>query len=242
MVTDEEDEEPDELAQISKEGYGGILCIETGGPTPGLGCAGRGIIATFQLLEDMELFEHYKPDVVLYDVLGDVVCGGFAAPIREGYADKVLIVTSGKEELCTDNHGRKSQIEIRTVCNQSVRITGIQVVQLVDSYDSYGYETENKHDRTQEAEDMHRLDTEFRQEPECEQVQITVDETVQSEFCLSVFSCLVVNHFFAYLAETGIFCKIRNIAVHFAIYLNVLDNLLAVSLQSTVEIVQVMDT
>ena len=93
----EEDEEPDDLSQISKEGYGGILCIETGGPTPGLGCAGRGIIATFQLLEDMELFEHYKPDVVLYDVLGDVVCGGFAAPIREGYADKVLIVTSGEK-------------------------------------------------------------------------------------------------------------------------------------------------
>lgn len=93
----EEDEEPDELAQISKEGYGGILCIETGGPTPGLGCAGRGIIATFQLLEDVELFERYKPDVVLYDVLGDVVCGGFAAPIREGYADKVLIVTSGEK-------------------------------------------------------------------------------------------------------------------------------------------------
>lgn len=93
----EEDEEPDELAQISKEGYGGILCIETGGPTPGLGCAGRGIIATFQLLEDMDLFAHYKPDVVLYDVLGDVVCGGFAVPIREGYAEKVLIVTSGEK-------------------------------------------------------------------------------------------------------------------------------------------------
>ena len=93
----EEDEEPYELAQISKEGYGGILCIETGGPTPGLGCAGRGIIATFQLLEDMDLFAHYKPDVVLYDVLGDVVCGGFAAPIREGYAEKVLIVTSGEK-------------------------------------------------------------------------------------------------------------------------------------------------
>ena len=93
----EEDEEPDELAQISKEGYGGILCIETGGPTPGLGCAGRGIIATFQLLEDMDLFAHYKPDVVLYDVLGDVVCGAFAAPIREGYAEKVLIVTSGEK-------------------------------------------------------------------------------------------------------------------------------------------------
>lgn len=93
----EEDEEPERLEDISKEGFGGVLCIETGGPTPGLGCAGRGIIATFQLLEDLKLFETYKPDVVLYDVLGDVVCGGFAAPIREGYAEKVLIVTSGEK-------------------------------------------------------------------------------------------------------------------------------------------------
>ena len=84
----EEDEEPEELDQIAKEGFGGVLCIETGGPTPGLGCAGRGIIATFQLLEDLRLFETYKPDVV---------CGGFAAPIREGYAEKVVIVTSGEK-------------------------------------------------------------------------------------------------------------------------------------------------
>ena len=63
----EEDEEPEELDQIAKEGFGGVLCIETGGPTPGLGCAGRGIIATFQLLEDLRLFETYKPDVVLYE-------------------------------------------------------------------------------------------------------------------------------------------------------------------------------
>ena len=93
----EEDEEPEKLEDISKEGFGGVLCIETGGPTPGLGCAGRGIIATFQLLEELRLFETYQPDVVLYDVLGDVVCGGFAAPIREGYAEKVLIVTSGEK-------------------------------------------------------------------------------------------------------------------------------------------------
>ena len=92
----EEDEEPEELSDIAKEGYGGVLCIETGGPTPGLGCAGRGIIATFQLLEDLQLFETYKPDVVLYDVLGDVVCGGFSMPMRKGYADKVFIITSGE--------------------------------------------------------------------------------------------------------------------------------------------------
>lgn len=93
----EEDQDPETLDEIAKEGFGGVLCIETGGPTPGLGCAGRGIIATFQLLEDLKLFETYQPDVVLYDVLGDVVCGGFAAPIREGYAEKVLIVTSGEK-------------------------------------------------------------------------------------------------------------------------------------------------
>ena len=79
----EMEEDPETLEQISKVGYGGVLCIETGGPTPGLGCAGRGIIATFNLLDDMRLFEKWQPDVVLYDVLGDVVCGGFAAPIRE---------------------------------------------------------------------------------------------------------------------------------------------------------------
>ena len=91
------DAEPSSLEEISARGFGGVLCIETGGPTPGLGCAGRGIIATFNLLEDLELFEQEQPDVVLYDVLGDVVCGGFAAPIREGYAEDVLIVTSGEK-------------------------------------------------------------------------------------------------------------------------------------------------
>ena len=90
------DEEPG-LDDIVRKGFGGVLCIETGGPTPGLGCAGRGIIATFRILEDLRLFETFQPDIVLYDVLGDVVCGGFAAPIREGYAQDVLIVTSGEK-------------------------------------------------------------------------------------------------------------------------------------------------
>ncbi len=93
----EYDREPESIEEIAKEGFGGVLCIETGGPTPGLGCAGRGIITTFSLLEDLELFETYQPDVVLYDVLGDVVCGGFAAPIREGYASQILVVTSGEK-------------------------------------------------------------------------------------------------------------------------------------------------
>ena len=82
---------------IGREGYGGVFCIETGGPTPGLGCAGRGIIATFDLIDELEVFEKLSPDVVMYDVLGDVVCGGFSAPIRDGYADEIFIVTSGEK-------------------------------------------------------------------------------------------------------------------------------------------------
>lgn len=85
-----------ELSDIVFEGYNGVLCVEAGGPTPGVGCAGRGIIAAFEKLEELNAFEVYKPDIVIYDVLGDVVCGGFSMPIRNGYAKEVYIVTSGE--------------------------------------------------------------------------------------------------------------------------------------------------
>lgn len=85
-----------QLEDIVFEGYNGVLCVEAGGPTPGLGCAGRGIITAFEKLEELEAFEKYKPDIVIYDVLGDVVCGGFAMPIRNQYAKEVYIVTSGE--------------------------------------------------------------------------------------------------------------------------------------------------
>ena len=84
------------LEELVHPGYKGIWCAEAGGPLPGLGCAGRGIAAAFEALEERSAFEILKPDLVLYDVLGDVVCGGFAMPIREGYAEKVFIVTSGE--------------------------------------------------------------------------------------------------------------------------------------------------
>lgn len=81
------------LDDVVFEGFSGIKCVEAGGPEPGVGCAGRGIIATFQLLERLEAF---KSDVIVYDVLGDVVCGGFAMPMRKGYAQEVYLVTSGE--------------------------------------------------------------------------------------------------------------------------------------------------
>lgn len=84
------------LDEMVIEGYKGILCVEAGGPTPGMGCAGRGIIAALEKLEQKGAYETYKPDIVFYDVLGDVVCGGFSMPMRAGYADKIFIITSGE--------------------------------------------------------------------------------------------------------------------------------------------------
>lgn len=83
-----------EKEEIVHEGFNGILCIEAGGPEPGVGCAGRGIIAAIELLRSRHVFEEYTPDVIIYDVLGDVVCGGFAMPIREGVAEQVYTVSS----------------------------------------------------------------------------------------------------------------------------------------------------
>lgn len=84
------------LDQVICRAPDGVLCVEAGGPVPGVGCAGRGIIAAFDLLEQLHAYEELKPDIVLYDVLGDVVCGGFAMPLRGQYADEVAIVTSGE--------------------------------------------------------------------------------------------------------------------------------------------------
>ncbi len=84
------------LEDMVQIGYGGVVCVEAGGPAPGLGCAGRGIITALEKLQETGAYETYKPDIVFYDVLGDVVCGGFSMPMRKGYADKVFIITSGE--------------------------------------------------------------------------------------------------------------------------------------------------
>ena len=84
------------LGEISRTGDGGVICVESGGPAPGVGCAGRGIIAALGTLEKKGAFKEWNADIVLYDVLGDVVCGGFSMPMRNGFADWVYILTSGE--------------------------------------------------------------------------------------------------------------------------------------------------
>ena len=83
-----------ELEEVLLTGYNNVRCVESGGPEPGVGCAGRGIITAINFLEEEGAYEDL--DLVSYDVLGDVVCGGFAMPIREGKAQEIYIVTSGE--------------------------------------------------------------------------------------------------------------------------------------------------
>lgn len=84
-----------DLDSIMRTGFGGVKCVESGGPEPGVGCAGRGIITSISLLEQLGAYNE-DLDYVFYDVLGDVVCGGFAMPIREGKAKEIYIVASGE--------------------------------------------------------------------------------------------------------------------------------------------------
>jgi nitrogenase iron protein NifH len=83
------------LEDIVFQGHRGVHCVESGGPEPGIGCAGRGVLTAMQILRDLKAFDTYGVDVVVYDVLGDVVCGGFAQPIREGYAREIYLICSG---------------------------------------------------------------------------------------------------------------------------------------------------
>ena len=92
-----EEGEDVELEDIRKPGYGGTWCVESGGPEPGVGCAGRGIITSINMLESLGAYEETEGlDYAFYDVLGDVVCGGFAMPIRDGKAQEIYIVCSGE--------------------------------------------------------------------------------------------------------------------------------------------------
>jgi nitrogenase iron protein NifH len=111
------------LSDLEKVGFGGIRCVESGGPEPGVGCAGRGIITSISMLENLGAYTE-DLDYVFYDVLGDVVCGGFAMPIREGKAQEIYIVASGEMmALYAANNIAKGIA--RYAANGKVRIGGI---------------------------------------------------------------------------------------------------------------------
>ena len=106
-------------------GFNNILCIESGGPIPGQGCAGRGVLVALDLIRKYNVFQKYNIDIAVYDVLGDIVCGGFAQPIRHSYAEEVYIVTSGEYMALYAANNIASSIKLFAEQGLNVRLAGI---------------------------------------------------------------------------------------------------------------------
>lgn len=153
------------LEDMVTVGYGGVICVEAGGPTPGLGCAGRGIIAALEKLAEKGAYETYKPDVVIYDVLGDVVCGGFSMPMRGGYADRVFVITSGENmaihaaaniAMAVEGFRGRGYAQMGGVilnC-RNVKNEAEKVAELAEDIHSSVIATLSRSDTVQEAEDL----------------------------------------------------------------------------------------
>ncbi len=106
-------------------GFNNIVCIESGGPVPGQGCAGRGVLVALDLIRKYRFFEKNNIDIALYDVLGDIVCGGFAQPIRHSYAEEVYIVTSGEYMSLYAANNIAASIKLFAQQGLNVRMAGI---------------------------------------------------------------------------------------------------------------------
>ena len=146
-------------------GYGGVVCVEAGGPTPGLGCAGRGIIAALEKLAEKGAYETYEPDVVIYDVLGDVVCGGFSMPMRGGYADQVFVITSGENmaihaaaniAMAIDGFKGRGYASLGGIIlnRRNVKNEDAKVAELAEDIHSEVIATLSRSDTVQEAEEL----------------------------------------------------------------------------------------
>ncbi|MCI1823599.1 MAG: nitrogenase iron protein NifH [Megasphaera sp.] len=155
------------LEDMTVRGYKGVVCVEAGGPTPGMGCAGRGIIAALEKLKEKGAYDTYRPDIVMYDVLGDVVCGGFSMPMRKGYADAVFIVTSGENmsihaaaniAMALDNFKDRGYASLAGIIlnRRSVKLETEKVMELAADIHSTVIGSLDRSAVVQEAEELHK--------------------------------------------------------------------------------------
>lgn len=175
------------LEEMLHQGYAGVLCVEAGGPVPGLGCAGRGIIAALEKLRSKGALTHYKPDVVLYDVLGDVVCGGFSMPMRKGYAQNVFIITSGENmsihaaaniAMALDNFKGRGYASLGGLIlnRRNVRNEDAKVRELADDFHTSITGTIDWNPVVQEADELHQTVLEaFPEDPMAVQYRALAD-------------------------------------------------------------------
>jgi nitrogenase iron protein NifH len=165
------------VENVVKSGYGGIKCVESGGPEPGVGCAGRGVITAINLMEELGA---YTPDLdfIIFDVLGDVVCGGFAMPVREGKAEEIYIVASGEmmalyaaNNICRGmvKYAEQSGVRIGGIICNSRKVDGERelVEEFCDKIGTRMIHFVPRDNIVQKAEFNRKTVTEF--DPECNQ-------------------------------------------------------------------------
>lgn len=172
-------------------GFNGVICVEAGGPTPGMGCAGRGIIAALEKLAEKGAYETYKPDVVFYDVLGDVVCGGFSMPMRNGYADRVFIITSGENmaihaaaniAVAIENFKGRGYASLGGIIlnRRDVKNEEEKVMELADDINSSIIGRLSRSETVQAAEDLNKTVIEaFPDSPMAEEYRILAEKIMQ---------------------------------------------------------------
>ena len=114
-----------EREDLIMEGIEGIQCVEAGGPEAGQGCGGRAVSRSFEVFEDVELVDEDEYDVAIYDVLGDVVCGGFAAPMRRSAGSRVCIVLS--EEMMAAYAANRIAEAVRRFADNGIILAGLIV-------------------------------------------------------------------------------------------------------------------
>ena len=164
---------------VMKVGYGGIKCVESGGPEPGVGCAGRGVITAINLMEEIGAYTS-DLDFIIFDVLGDVVCGGFAMPVREGKAQEIYIVASGEmmalyaaNNICRGmvKYAEQSGVRIGGIICNSRNVDG--EIELVEEFcakiGTYMIHFVPRDNIVQKAEFNRKTVTEF--DPDCNQTQ-----------------------------------------------------------------------
>ena len=177
------------LEDMVQIGYGGVVCVEAGGPAPGLGCAGRGIITALEKLQETGAYETYKPDIVFYDVLGDVVCGGFSMPMRKGYADKVFIITSGENmaihaganiAMAVENFRNRGYASLGGIIlnRRNVPREEEKVQELAEDFHTKVIGTLSRSERVQEAEVLGKTLLEFYPDSEMAEEYRTLAEQI----------------------------------------------------------------
>lgn len=180
------------LADMVCEGDNGVICVEAGGPTPGMGCAGRGIISALDKLKEKGAYETYQPDVILYDVLGDVVCGGFSMPMRGGYADKVFIITSGENmsihaaaniAMAVENFKSRGYASLGGLIlnRRDVKREEEKVAELADDVHTKIIGTLDRDEIVQDAEELHKTVIDAYPESEMAKQYLKLADLVAAE-------------------------------------------------------------